>query len=392
MLSRGPSLPAIALFRLGGWWVGNLERLRVALAVCALVAEVFWEPRVSPHFLLAIAAYASFAVLMALRGRTQSGALGLFGLFADTAFFLVLANRGTGILMWLPWVFYFYLLSRAVARHRPWEVLLVVGITIGFCLLAPAAHMAELRRAVALSGILAGAFAVHKRYLDQRAADLGLQAAAAADEAAASATQERQRIAADFHDGPLQSFISFHMRLEILRKLMERDLSAGLKELQSLQQLSQAQVRELRAFVRSSRPVEGDSANLAAALRRVTEEFEKESGIPVTFTGGESAFSTGHETGSDLLQMVREALHNVHKHARATRVAVALEKNGRTLDLSIDDNGVGFDFSGAYTLDELELLRLGPASVKRRARSLNAEMLLESWPGRGSGLKLKIPI
>jgi len=85
-------------------------------------------------------------------------------------------------------------------------------------------------------------------------------------------------------------------------------------------------------------------------------------------------------------------LHNVQKHSGATRVAVAVDKSDRGLELSVDDNGRGFAFSGSYSLEELELLRLGPASLKRRARSLNAEMVLESRPGRGAGLKFRIPI
>ena len=87
-----------------------------------------------------------------------------------------------------------------------------------------------------------------------------------------------------------------------------------------------------------------------------------------------------------------EALNNVRKHSKATRVAVALEKTGKILEISIDDNGVGFHFSGTYNLDELDLLRLGPVSLKRRARSLGSELLLESRPGRGAGLKLRVPI
>ena len=53
---------------------------------------------------------------------------------------------------------------------------------------------------------------------------------------------------------------------------------------------------------------------------------------------------------------------------------------------------MGFHFSGAYTLDELDLMRMGPVSLKRRARSLGADLLLESRPGHGAGLKMKIPI
>jgi len=94
----------------------------------------------------------------------------------------------------------------------------------------------------------------------------------------------------------------------------------------------------------------------------------------------------------EVLQMLREALHNVQKHASATRVAVSLEKTDRGLEISVDDNGYGFNFAGTYSLEELELLRLGPASLKRRARGLNADMLLESRPGRGAGIKFRIPL
>ena len=94
----------------------------------------------------------------------------------------------------------------------------------------------------------------------------------------------------------------------------------------------------------------------------------------------------------EVLQMLRETLHNIQKHAGATRVAVALEKTDRGLEISVDDNGHGFPFAGTYTLEELELLKLGPASLKRRARSINADLVLESRPGRGAGLKFRIPL
>ena len=95
---------------------------------------------------------------------------------------------------------------------------------------------------------------------------------------------------------------------------------------------------------------------------------------------------------ADVMQLIREALNNVRKHAKATRVAVALERIGKILEISIDDNGVGFHFSGAFTLDELDLLRMGPVSLKRRARSLGADLTLESRPGHGAGLKMKVPV
>ena len=100
-----------------------------------------------------------------------------------------------------------------------------------------------------------------------------------------AAEVERERIATDFHDGPLQSFISLQMRLEILRKLLERDFHAGMQDLQQFQALARAQVRDLRVFLHSMRPVDVDGCNLVSAARRTAESFQKESGIPVTFVG-----------------------------------------------------------------------------------------------------------
>ena len=249
-----------------------------------------------------------------------------------------------------------------------------------------------LKRTVVVAGALACAFAVNKHRQAAEIETLRDQLAEAQKAADKAGEAERVRIASDFHDGPLQSFISLQMRLEILRKLMERDRNAGMSDLKQLQALAQTQVRDLRTFLHSMRPVDVDGANLVATARRAAESFQKESGIPVTFLGTNSPVGLPQEVTLEVLQMLREALHNVQKHAGATRVAVALEKTDRGLEISVDDNGHGFDFAGSYTLEELELLRLGPASLKRRARSLNADLLLESRPGRGAGLKFRIPL
>jgi signal transduction histidine kinase len=245
---------------------------------------------------------------------------------------------------------------------------------------------------VVVAGLLACGSALSRQRQTKEVEALSQRVIAAEKDADKARDEERHRIAADFHDGPLQSFISVQMRLEILRKLMERNFEAGMADLTELQRVAQAQVRDLRTFLHSMRPVDVDGANFVATARRMAESFQKESGIPVTFSGANSSLGLPQDTTLEVLQMMRESLHNVQKHAGATRVAVSLEKSEKGLEISIDDNGHGFPFAGNYTLEELELLRLGPASLKRRARSLNAELMLESRPGRGAGLKFRIPL
>jgi hypothetical protein len=106
------------------------------------------------------------------------------------------------------------------------------------------------------------------------------------------------------------------MRLEIFRKILERDHDAGMIELAQLQELSKSQVREMRSYVRNMRPLDVEGASITAATRRLIDEFQKESGIAVTLVGGERPFSSPPEMTADVMQLIREALNNVRKHSK----------------------------------------------------------------------------
>jgi signal transduction histidine kinase len=373
-------------------WALSLATARAVLALACLVFQLFLAPVDFIWFTLAIALFAASSVFAVLRPEKLEGAFGLLALFIDTVFFMVLARYGAIETLWLAPTFFLYLLTAATILFGPREVVLVAGVCIVFFATPYPGSAKDLRGTIMVTGVCACAFSFEKRRLEKRLERLVEENSQLQQTVDTARETEAQRIAADFHDGPLQSFISIQMRLEIFRKILERDREAGLQELQQLQDLAKSQVRDIRSYVRNMRPLDVDGASVTAATRRLLDEFQKESGIPVTFAGGERPFATPPEISVDIIQAIREALNNVRKHSKATRVAVALEKVGKVLEISIDDNGVGFHFSGAYTLDELDLLRMGPVSLKRRARSLGADMLLESRPGHGAGLKLRIPI
>lgn len=380
------------LFPLKHGWTHYVPWGRVLLAAAALVVGFFSPPAGALQFYGLLGLYLVYGIIVALRPNSQTGMLGLLALFGDTVYFLIVASWGTERLVWLASVLFLFLLAEAVAFYTAVEVVVITAVAAVFCVVLPYQSLRDLERTVVVAGALACGFAMKKRKqtatIDHLREKL-VETLSAADKAR---EEERQRIASDFHDGPLQSFISLQMRLEILRKLMERDFSAGMQDLKQLQALAQSQVRDLRAFLHSMRPVDVEGGNLVATARRTAESFQKESGIPVTFMGTNSPVGLPQEMTLEVLQMIRESLHNVQKHASATRVAVTMEKTDRGLEISVDDNGHGFSFAGTYTLEELELLRLGPASLKRRARSLNADLQLESRPGRGAGLKFRIPL
>jgi signal transduction histidine kinase len=373
-------------------WHRVIILARVALSALALARISSLGRHTAPVVYVVLGIFLVYAVAVAFHSRWQRGTLGLLALFGDTIYFLVLADFGMDAMPLLTTLFYLHLMVEAVTFFGPVEVFLVVAASTGVCLLVPGGRSMALARTTIVTGTITCASSIRKRRLEGTITCLQAQVVETQKAKDKSLEEERQRIASDFHDGPLQSFISLQMRLDILRRLLERDFASGLEDLRQLQALAQSQVRDLRAFLNSMRPADVDGANLMASARRTAERFQKESGIPVTFLGANSPVGLSRGTSGEVLQMLREALHNVQKHAGATRVAVAMDKTDRGLEVSVDDNGRGFPFSGAYSLEELELLRLGPASLKRRARALNADLVLESRPGRGAGLKFRIPL
>ena len=134
------------------------------------------------------------------------------------------------------------------------------------------------------------------------------------------------------------------MPLEIIRKLLTRDLSSATEELLQLQELCKSQVNELRAFVRSMRPVDVEGS-LNATLRRVVEQFQKDSGISSNFhehrvsgtgrAGGFARVAANRSRGS--VQRTKALF--------ASRVAVSIS-NDNELEITVEDNGAGFPFSG----------------------------------------------
>lgn len=373
--------------------------IRAALGLSCLLAQLFStdlarlfspKPQVSAITISAavFTAYALAALLWRKLDRLQ---MFLITLFLETAFFVGFSVYGADRNGWLSSVFYLYLMTVAVVNHSWGDVLIVVGACLGFFGFVRPPEGEPLRRAVLIAGLLACALGFQKRRLQQRITESARRENLLRAEADKTRDTERQRIAADFHDGPLQSFIGLQVRLDILGTLLKRDRPAGMEDLKEVQGLAKEQVSEIRSFLRSMLPAEADSGDLVASTRRTLEYFQKDTGISTRFISTESAIHVAPEMSHEVALILREALTNVQKHSRASRVAISMEQTGKTVEISIDDDGAGFAFSGSFTLDELDLLRVGPQSIKRRVRGLGGDLVIESRPGHGAGLKIRIP-
>jgi two-component system sensor histidine kinase DegS len=315
----------------------------------------------------------------------------LGSLFLETAFFIDFSAFGNDPSGWLGSLFCLYLFASAAIHHDWGDVCIVVGACLAFFTFVHGPSSVALRQVTLITGMLAGTLTYYKKRMQQHLAESARREQTLRAEADQVRDLERQRIAGDFHDGPLQTFISLQVRLDILGTLFKRDRDAAMQDLKELQALARSQVTEIRSFLRSMRPVDVDSSDLVTSVRRIVEYFQKDTGVTARFVSSQSEVRIAPEAGHELLQILREALHNVQKHSKASRAVVSIEHAGKTIEISVDDDGSGFNFSGSFTLDELDLLRLGPQSIKRRVRSLGGDLTIESRPGHGASLKFRFP-
>jgi len=366
----------------------GLRVARVVLAMACLAWYPFTPNAGISSSLVFMIAYAIFSVGTLFENRFDTAPRATVALVIDGTYFAFC--KWLVPVDWCSALSFGYLLTSVAALHPPIRVIAVSVSAMVLMAIFTVPGGGLIWVALAASG-MAIAFSFHKAYLERRMSNTLRQNVIIRSHAEGARDAERQRIAADFHDGPLQNFVSFQMRLEILKKLMVRDVSLAADELRQLQELCRNQVAELRSFVRSMRPVD-EGISLSSSLSRMVEQFQRDTGISAAFSSAEFHDPAETEVSLELLQIVRETLNNIQKHSGASRVAITVGKRGERLEVEAEDNGGGFPFSGTFTLDELELLRMGPASIKRRVKMLGGEMHLESRPGHGSSLKIRVPV
>lgn len=203
---------------------------------------------------------------------------------------------------------------------------------------------------------------------------------------------ERSRISRDLHDGILQTLLSLKIQLDVLRHRPPPGPEQVVKEFASLQKTVQHESEELRRMVTDLRPLRVESADLRELMLGLAERFRSEHGLLVDLFIEDRDLRLPDRICRELFQIYRESLHNVKKHANAGHVVVKLVQDEAKVSLVVDDNGLGFSFSGRFTSEELDRLRLGPISIKERTRSVGGTLTVESNPGHGARLTVEIPI
>ncbi|ROS52834.1 sensor histidine kinase [Frigoribacterium sp. PhB24] len=182
------------------------------------------------------------------------------------------------------------------------------------------------------------------------------QAELAARHRDAGTSAERERLAREIHDTIAQSLTGVVMLTQQTRgALASGDVATTLERLDVIEAAAREALTEARTLVAATASSGPAGTDVAAALRRLGERFERESGIEVTVHAAEVALPRDLQVV--LVRCTQEALANVRKHSASTAARVALTTSGGSAVLVVTDDGTGFDPTVASTGFGLDGLR-----------------------------------
>ena len=219
--------------------------------------------------------------------------------------------------------------------------------------------------------------AMHNQYLVRR---LRSRASAA----------ERRRVARDLRNGVLASLVGLEKHVAALRHdVASRD--PGVEEqLEGIQRALGDEATAVRDVVRQMRPFEAGPGQFVSALADLVERFGRQTGIDARFYGHHDAYLPPR-AARDLASTLQEALHNVRRHAGASRVEVDFRADAHAWRLDVANDGRPLGFLGRLDLDELEARRLGPRAIKERIREMGGDLVIESSDRGGVRLEISLP-
>ena len=201
---------------------------------------------------------------------------------------------------------------------------------------------------------------------------------------------ERARFADALHDGALQSMYAAAMHLEALRKQSASQIVTVAQGLHEIEDFLRDEAQKLRELMQRMRPLEVDFRNLFAHLTELVERFNNDNDIAARFVCESPVAYMRPRVCGALARIVQEGLVNVRKSSRARHVLVRFDRRDGHGQLTIEDDGRGFPFSGHRSLAELEAERKGPKVIRECVRLINGDLMIESLPGHGSRLEITI--
>ena len=205
--------------------------------------------------------------------------------------------------------------------------------------------------------------------------------------------RERERIGRDLHDGIIQSIYAAGLHLEQAAQEVAAEPEATQKRIGTVMGELNRITGEIRSTIFDLRSGELETRDAEAIVLAVADELQAHTLVKLT-VGAEGLYRPRlrADQAEQLRHIVIEAFSNVLHHARATTVNVRMACTQRRFTLEVSDDGAGFDPALVSESDGRGGRAQGLANIRRRAELLDAELGIESGPGRGTTLSLTMPV
>ena len=205
--------------------------------------------------------------------------------------------------------------------------------------------------------------------------------------------EARKKLARDLHDGPTQSVAAMAMRINLTRRMFDRDAQAALKELVKIEDLAHRTTKEIRHMLFTLRPLILESQGLKAALESMAEKIRETFRQNVVVEVNEKIVAD-MEMGKQgvVFYIVEEAVNNARKHAAASNIWVRLKEMEPGLALlEIQDDGIGFDVQAMNKAYD-KRSSLGMINLRERTEMVNGLLNIQSKHGRGTLVQVYVPL
>ena len=219
---------------------------------------------------------------------------------------------------------------------------------------------------------------------ERQRAEENLELQRKAQQAELAATEERSRIAREIHDGIAQSIYTLSLQLETCVELAARRSEDVKRRLEDLVGLSKETLLEVRHYIFDLKPYLAGEKGVASMLESQIREFGNVAGIPTSLDISGEQRQVPTPVATCLFRVTQEALANAFKHAQATSVKIRLDFAVDQVQLSVQDDGQGFDPVESPS-------GYGLHNMRARAEESGGSLKLMSSPGKGTQVEISIP-
>ncbi len=200
--------------------------------------------------------------------------------------------------------------------------------------------------------------------------------------------KERLRLARELHDETSQSLASLRLGLKYAEEAQSFEVMKT--RLTDVRQFLDETFDGIRRLVTELRPCVLEEGELGQAIKRYAQEYEKRFGIEVDVTIAHIPQGLSGENASSLYRIVQEVLTNVARHAKASQVSIVLNSHLGDINLTIEDNGIGFNVPEIMA-KRVENHKFGLFGIQERVMAFGGTSQIESAPGQGTTIYIKVP-